>query len=536
MKRKYAYPSFLSLCVLAACGGGSDDDKSGPTTFQLQEATVDDIKAATESDLITSEQLVGMYFSRIFAYDKAGPRLNSILHVNPNALSRARELDAQGGSKGPLHGIPVLLKDNIDTVDMPTTAGSVALANTYPAKDAFITRKLRDAGAIIIGKANLTEYANFLTSGMPAGYSSLGGYVLNPYDPRALPGGDGRPVLTPGGSSSGPGAATAANLTALSIGSETSGSILSPASANDVVGIKPTLGLVSRSGILPISADQDTAGPITRTVRDAAILLGVIAGHDPADPATAACQTAGNCFSDYTQFLDANALAGARILVPPFPTNRATIMEAAITVLQAKGATVVRQSTALANVTAPSVLNYGFKRDLNAYLATRPASQTVRTLADIIAFNAATPGALKYGQTLAIASDALSLDPSSADTAAYQANLAAGYSQSRGILNGALSGPDGVAGNADDYDALLFSGNSGAGTPARAGFPTVIVPGGTVPAVAPIEQPTPSGVAFSGRAFSEPRLIALAYAFEQATKLRRPPASTPALAGEVVTR
>ncbi|MDB5820180.1 MAG: dockerin type repeat family protein, partial [Rhizobacter sp.] len=456
-----------SAFILAAVGcGGSDDDggTAAPTSFTLQETTVADIQAARSAGLITSEKLVGMYYSRIFAYDQSGPMLRSVLRVNANALSTARELDAMTTSKGPLHGVPVLLKDNIDTVDMPTTAGAVALANSTPAADAFITKKLRDAGAIIIGKGQLTEFANFTTAGMPAGYSGLGGYALNPYDPRALPGGDGRQVLTPGGSSAGPGVATAANLTAVSIGTETSGSILSPATSNGVVGIKPTVGLVSRTGIIPISADQDTAGPITRTVRDAAVVLGVIAGYDPADAATAACQTANRCFTDYTQFLDANALTGARILVPPFPTNRATIMEAAITTLQAKGATVVRMATALPNVTAASVLNYGFKRDLNAYLAKRPASTTMRSLSDIIAFNTANPTAIKYGQTLLVASDALSLDPASADTATYNADLAAGYSQSRSILTTALAGPDGVAGTADDYDAFLFSGNSGAGT------------------------------------------------------------------------
>ena len=537
MRMNFVYPTFASLFVLAACGGGNDDTTSStPATFKLEEATVDDIQSATNSGLITSERLVGMYFSRIFAYDQAGPMINSFLYVNANALTTARALDHQGGTKGPLYGIPVLLKDNIDTVDMPTTAGAVALAGTYPSKDAFIAKKLRDAGAIIIGKGNLTEFANFTTAGMPAGFSDLGGYTLNPYDPRPLPGGDGRQVLTPGGSSAGPGAATAANLTALSIGTETSGSILSPATSNGVVGIKPTVGLVSRTGIIPISEDQDIAGPITRTVKDAAILLGVIAGYDAADPATQACQTANKCFSNYTQFLDANALTGARILVPPFPANRAPIMEAAITVLQAKGATVVRQATALPAVTTNGILNYSFKRDLNAYLATRPASTRVRTLADIIAFNNANPTAIKYGQTILVASNALSLDPASADTATYVQDLAAGYTQSRSILNTALAGPDGIAGTADDYDAFLFSGNSGAGTPARAGFPSIAVPGGTVPAVAPIANDTPGDITFSGRAFSEPRLLALAYAYEQATKLRRPPASTPPLAGDVVTR
>lgn len=522
--------------VVAGCGGSNSDETAPPpTTFSVVETTVADVRAATQAGLISSESLVGLYLARILAYSEAGPKLNAFLHVNSNVLAEARALDRMSSPIGPLHGVPIVLKDNIDAVNMPTTAGSVALAGSLPTKDAFITRKLREAGAVILGKTQLTEFANYMTTGMPAGYSSLGGYGLNPYDPRPLPAGDGRQVLTPGGSSAGPGIATAANLTVLSIGTETSGSILSPASAAGIVGIKPTVGLVSRSGILPLSADQDTAGPMTRTVRDAALLLGVIAGHDPADPATAACLTAGRCYSDYTQFLKADALTGARILVPPFPANRADIMEAAITALQARGAIVVR-GMALPPIGVASIFPYSFKRDLNAYLATLPASWPRRTLASIIAFNAARPEATKYGQTLLIAADALSLDPASTDTATYIADRDAGFASSRNILNGALNGPDGVAGNADDFDALLFSGNSGAAVPARAGFPSVLVPGGFVPATDPIVNPFPSGVTFSGRAFSEPKLIALAYAFEQATKHRKPPASAPALAGDTVVR
>src|SRR5262245_43675430 len=293
-----------------------------PNQLQLVEASVQDLQLALKSRLITSEQLVQMYLNRIAAYDHAGPLLNSFIHLNANALdeARARDLDRRRGlAHGPLFGIPVLLKDNVDTADMPTTAGSVALAGSIPPNDAFITEKLREAGAIILGKGTLTEFANFIAIGMPSGYSSLGGYGFNPYDPRPLPASDGRPVLTPGASSSGPGIAVAANLVAIAIGTETSGSILSPSSANGVVGIKPTVGLVSRHGILPITADQDTAGPIARTVRDAAILLGEIAGHDPNDPTTAPCLVPGNCYSDYTQFLDKHALRGARIAVPRVP-------------------------------------------------------------------------------------------------------------------------------------------------------------------------------------------------------------------------
>ena len=537
----------------------------GAARLDLVEATVPDLLRALQSGLITSEQLVEMYLARIAAYDDAGPKLNAFLTVNPYAVAEARELDAArhpGVARSPLYGIPVLLKDNVDTADMPTTAGSVALEGSIPPDDAFITRKLRAAGAIILGKATLTEFANFLTNGMPTGYSSLGGYGFNPYDPRPLPPGfpntipDGRPVLATGGSSSGSGIAVAANLVSVAVGTETSGSILSPASGNMAVGIKPTVGLISRDGIIPITADQDTAGPITRTVTDAAILLGVLAGHDPSDAATNACLTPGNCFSDYTRFLDKKALVGARIAFPPPPANRADLMNAAVEVLRAQGA-YVEVIPALAaqipacptNVFPPvepwppagcaSALLYGFKRDLNAYLASLGPGAPVQSLSDVIAFNLSYSGplnALKYGQILAQLSDSIDISPGSADTAQYVDARAQDLARSRGTLDAIYDGVDGVRGTADDFDAILFSANSGAGTPAKAGYPSITVPGGFVPPVAPIEQPTPSGVTFSGRAFSEPRLIGLAYAFEQATKHRRPPFSTPPLPGDTVRR
>jgi amidase len=542
----------LSPTITAQKGG-----HQGTARLDLVEATVPDLLKALQTGLITSEQLVEMYLARIEAYDDNGPKLNSFLTVNPNAVAEARALDAArhpGIERSPLYGIPVLLKDNVDTADMPTTAGSVALEGSIPPDDAFITRKLRQAGAIILGKATLTEFANFLTNGMPTGYSSLGGYGFNPYDPRPLPGGDGRPVLATGGSSSGSGIAVAANLVAVAVGTETSGSILSPASGNMAVGVKPTVGLISRDGIIPITADQDTAGPITRTVTDAAILLGVLAGHDPTDPATNACLTPGNCFSDYTRFLDKKALVGARIAFPPPPAARAALMAAAVEVLRAQGA-YVQDIPALAaqipgcpaTVFPPvepwppagcaSSLFYGFKRDLNAYLASLGASAPVQTLSEVIAFNIAYgPGALKYGQILAQLSDSIDISPGSADTAQYTDARAQDLARSRGTLDPIYAGPDGIRGTADDFDAILFSANSGAGTPAKAGYPSITVPGGFVAPVAPIEQPTPSGVTFSGPAFSEPRLIGLAYAFEQATKHRRSPFSTPPLPTDVVKR
>jgi amidase len=434
----------------------------------------------------------------------------------------------------------VALKDIVDTFDMPTTGGAWALANSIPSDDAFITRKLREAGALIIGKLTLTEFANFIGTGVPAGYSGYGGYGFNPYNPGPLPGGDGRPLLSPSGSSSGSGIAAAANLAALTIGTETSGSILSPANANGIVGIKPTVGLVSRDGIIPITADQDTAGPMTRTVTDAAILLGVIAGHDPADPATEACLVPGNCLNDYTPFLDKDALKDARLAVPPFPDSRAQLMEAAIAKMEAAGATVVRiPPVSFPGGFGPGILNYGQKRDVNAYLQSLPPSFPIRSLSDLIAFNANPPPPLttadtiKYTQTQFINSDRLDISPDSADTATYIVNRDTGFARSRGLIDSTLNGPDGIRGTADDFDAVVYSGSAGAGTWARAGYPTVLVPLGFVDSNG---VPIPTGISFAGRAFGEPRLIALGYAFEQLNQGRLPPVSTPALATDTVIR
>jgi amidase len=521
----------------------------GVAKLQLVEATIPELRQAMRAKLLTAEDLVRLYRARIDAYDKKGPAVNAFLYVNPNAEARARQLDAEraGGPRGPLYGIPILLKDNIDTADMPTTAGSVALAGSIPPDDAFIVRKLRAAGAVVLGKGTLTEFANFIAPNMPTGYSSLGGFGFNPYDPRRLPDGDGRPVLATGGSSSGPGIAVNANLVAVAVGTETSGSILSPASANGVVGIKPTLGLVSRHGILPITADQDTAGPIARTVTDAAILLGVLAGHDPADPATAACLGPGKCYSDYTRFLDRKALKGARIaVVTPILANTADLMNAAIDLLRAHGATVELLpapfqaqlgtcSTYPPPAGCSTVLLYGQKHDLNAYLAATPGAPR-RTIAEIVAFNKTYTPPMKYGQATFEAAQQIDTTPGSADTLRYQADRAEDLKRSRGALDAVYKGPDGIQGTADDVDAILASANTFAAAPAKAGYPSVTVPGGFVPPTAPVANPFPSGVTFTGPAFSEPRLIALAYAFEQATHHRRPPASTPPLPSDSVSR
>ena len=598
MKRPYL-PTWILLAVAAVVLPGiahaRDRDR-----FQLVEASIADIHDAFRSGTLTPEELVRMYLARIAAYDQAGPQLNSFMHVNEHALSAARALSVDDlddderardddreadGRRKPLFGVPVILKDNIDTADMPTTAGSVALGGSIPAKDAFIARKLRRAGAIILGKATLTEFANFISStGMPTGYSSQlrlqlfqhggdltrAGYGFNPFDPRTDPRqafNDGRPALATGGSSSGPGIAVSANLATVGVGTETSGSILSPATQNLVVGIKPTVGLVSRAGIVPITADQDTAGPMTRTVTDAAKLLGVLAGFDPQDPATAACLTPGNCFSDYTRFLKRNALRGARIAVPHFgywtdslhrvvlSVEQQQVMNDAIAVLRAEGAIVedfheiptqqeLFDFSGCGGLPIPAncstVLLFGFKRDLNAYLAKLPAGAPVRTLGDVIAFNNnftinGLQVGLKYGQGLAIAADSLDTRAGSGDTARYLSDRAKDLdiAKTRGL--------DVVY---KDFDAVLFPANRGANAPARAGYPSIVVPGGFVvnPAVAPPPfapptpfpdgfdaKPAPYGVTFSGPAFSEPKLIGFAYAFEQATRHRRPPESTPPL-------
>src|SRR3954468_19637480 len=541
--------------------------------FELVEATISGIQQAIEDRVITAEQLVRMYHKRIATYDgqTTVAHLNAYIHLNTHALDAADDRDhdndrnrGAGRRGGVLAGIPMILKDNIDTRDMPTTAGSVAFDGSVPRSDAFVARRLREAGAIILGKATMTEFANFLTNGMPAGYSSLGGYGFNPYDPRpdprveldalSRPFNDGRQALTPGGSSSGPGIAVAANLAAVGIGTETSGSILSPGTANGLVGIKPTVGLISRDGIIPITADQDTAGPLARTVTDAAIVLGVIAGFDPNDPATAACLTPGRCRTDYTPFLDANALTGARIVVPPFPATRADVMNNAIAVLRAHGAFVDVRTEGLApqlggcpsrppaanyppaEAVAPAlrcstVLNYGFKRDLNQYIHDHVRHDfPIHSLEDVVNYNAAhMPAATKYDQDLAVFSQLFDLSPGSADTLRYNRDRAEDILRSRGAIAELLNGIDGVEGTGDDFDAFLASGNNLAGTPAKAGYPSIVVPGGTFQNV--VDPPFPAGVdakdgprrgPVSGSGFRQPRPLALAYAFEQATHLRKP--------------
>lgn len=496
-------------------------------TFNLESATVADINAAFDAGALTSERLTQLYLNRIDTYDNTGPNINSIRTLNPDALQTAAALDQERqltGPRSPLHGVPVLLKDNIDTFDLPTTAGSLALEGSTPPDDGFITKQLRDAGAVVLGKANLTEYANFLGDAMPAGYSSLGGYVFNPYKPGPLPGGDGRAALSPGGSSAGSAAAVAANLTTVSIGTETSGSILSPGNQNSVVGIKPTVGLVSRDGIIPIAASQDTAGPFGRTVADAATLLGEIAGADPSDPATSTSQ--GKSSTNYTQFLNPDGLQGKRIGVPKdyywdtLTDEQRALMEEAIAVMESRGAVIVNENIPTARELADfnsSVLTYEFKRDLNAYLSSLGPDAPVKTLADVIAFNNANPeAALKYGQARALAAEATT----ELDEQKYLEDRATDLR---------LAKEEGLDFLIDEYDldAILFPATRGAAIGAKAGYPSIIVPGGY------LADGTPYGVTLLGTAYSEPTLISLGYSYEQASMLRLPPGSTPPLPGEM---
>ncbi|MEB3261208.1 MAG: amidase family protein [Cyanobacteriota bacterium] len=506
--------------------------------FSLEQATIPSINAAFDAGVLTSAQLVQLYLNRIAAYDgPGGLNLNTIISLNPNAVAQAAALDLERGTTGPrsaLHGIPVLLKDNIDTSFLPTTAGFLGLAGSLPPDNATIAQKLLDAGAIILGKTSLTEFANYLTSGMPAGYSSLNGYTFNPYNPVALPGGDGRPLLSPGGSSAGSGAAMAANFATIAIGTETSGSILSPANQNSLVGIKPTVGLWSRDGIIPIAASQDTAGPMARSVTDAAILLGALTGEDPKDPQTS--ESVGKAKSDYTPYLRLDALQGARLGYYAEPNGstasgaeQLAIFNQALDVLRAEGATVLKiPFTPPTN--SSTVLPYEFKRDLNAYLASLGPAANIQDIDDvntfIIDYNAANPdpaGPFKYGKVRIDTSRLIDLTPGSADTIRYQADRAAD------ILNSRTLGIDAFMA-ANTLDAILFSGASGAAIGARAGYPTIIVPAG----YQTLNNKNPLGLSFLAKAYEEEKLLGYAYDFEQASLARLSPLSTPPLAGEPV--
>ena len=541
---------------------------SPPPPFTVVEATIPAMMTAMKEGTITSRELVQQYLIRIATYED---KLNAVITVNPNALREADERDAerrQQKIRGPLHGVPIALKDNVQTTDMPTTGGALAFDGFVPPYEATLTKNLRDAGAIVVAKTGMTELANWVAgppTPMPGNYNALTGYGLNPYDPRRDPRDatfDGRPALNTGGSSSGIG--TAASFWAANVGTETSGSILSPSNQNMLAAVKPTVGRVSRYGIIPITADQDTAGPMARTVTDAAILLGVLEGAvpDPNDPATRTCTPPPG--RDYTRFLRASGLKGARIGVPRtffydrlpqgperqrggLNDDQAKAMADAIAALKREGAVIIDPAD-IPSVTEPDpkrsfvpwgicsgvddakgkdddcsvVLKYGMKRDFNTWLASLGPSAPVKSLTDLRNWNTAhkNAGAIKYGQSQLDISDEIDVE---ADRARYEADRA------KDIELGTTRGID-AAMKANRLDALLFPGASGAALAARPGYPTVIVPFGMV-ANAPTPpfpagfdaKPAPYGVSFTGMACSEPRLLEIGYAFEQATKRRVAP-------------
>jgi amidase len=543
---------------------------SPASRFTIVEASIPDMTRAMEQGRVTSRELVRDSLLRIALYED---RLNAIITVNRRALDEAAERDrerAAGRVRGPLHGIPIALKDNIQTTDMPTTGGALAFDGLMPPYEATVTTKLREAGAVIIAKTQLTELANWVTVGMPGNYNSLNGYGLNPYDPRRDPRpatADGRPALGTGGSSSGVG--TAVSFWAANVGTETSGSILSPSNQNMLAAIKPTVGRVSRYGIIPITADQDTAGPMARSVTDAAIMFGVMEGSAPDthDSATRRCTPPPG--GDYTRFLDARALKGARIGIPRaffynrvnvpkslesrggLPPEQQKVMDEALGVLTQQGAVLVDPADVPSVVDMDAdknflawnicagldnakgkdascsiVFKYGMKRDFNAWLASLGDRVPIKTLAALRFWNTAhkDAGTLKYGQANLDISDEMDLR---AEGARYEAD------RKKDLLLTATHGIDEVM-SAHRLDALIFPGATGAALAARPGYPTVIVPFGMVPNAPDPSFPagfnarsSPLGISFTGPACSEPRLIALAYAFEQATHRRVPPALFP---------
>ena len=507
--------------ALALLGAAARPDAG--SSFALEEADVASLQEQMRASTLTARGLTQAYLDRIQALDRQGPTLRSILETNPDALAIAESLDRERrekGVRGPLHGIPVLVKDNLDTADrMTTTAGSLALEGSIPARDSFVVKRLREAGAVILGKTNLSEWANSRSNKSTSGWSGRGGQCKNPY------------VLdrNPCGSSSGSGAAVSANLCALAIGTETDGSIVCPANANGIVGIKPTLGLVSRAGIIPIAHSQDTAGPMCRTVRDAAILLGAISGFDANDPITA--EGRGRSRADYSTALDKYGLRGARIGVYRktfgFQRDVDRIMEEALLVLKGEGAVLVDPAD-VPHVeeygeTEGEVLLYEFKADLNAYLKALGPNAPVKSLAEVIAFNDAHPAEEMpyFGQELFLKAQEKGplTDKAYLDALAKNRRL----SRAEGIdavmdehrLDAIVAPTGGPAWVTDGVNGDHFGG--GSSSPAAvAGYPNINVPVGFTFGL-------PVGLSFMGRAWSESVLIRLAYAFEQATKVRRPP-------------
>jgi len=498
-----------------------------PPAFELDELTIADLQQGLQSGKYSSRELVEKYSDRITDIDKKGPALYSVIEMNPDAEKIATALDRERKEKGPrspLHGIPILIKDNIDTQDrMMTTAGSLALVGAKPARDAFVAQKLREAGAIILGKTNLSEWANFRSNKSSSGWSGRGGQTHNPY------------VLdrNPCGSSSGSGAAVAANLCAAAIGTETDGSVVCPSSANSLVGIKPTVGLVSRAGIIPIAHSQDTAGPMARTVRDAALLLGALTGIDPRDDATNAGR--GHSVADYTPFLDKDGLRGMRLGVARkffgFNERVDKLMNDLLAEMKKLGAILVDPADIPTqgkfDDSEFEVLLYEFKADLNAYLAGLGPQAPVRSLKDVIEFNEKNRDREMpyFGQDIMTKAEAKGPLTSKAYLQALRKNHL--LTRTQGIdfvmkkdrLDALIAPTGGPAWPTDWINGDHFSGGYSSAS-AVAGYPHITVPAGYVFGL-------PVGISFFGSAFSEPKLIKIAYAFEQATKARRAPKFLP---------
>ena len=518
-----------ALCAAAVAGAQSPAPQP---PFDLEEATIAGLQQRMQSGQDTSRSLVDTYLARIEALDRSGPALHSVLEVNPDARTIADQLDAERksrGPRGPLHGIPILIKDNIATADrMMTTAGSLALAGVTPPKDAFIVWRLREAGAVILGKTNLSEWANFRSTHSTSGWSGRGGQTKNPY---ALD-------RNPSGSSSGSGASIAANFAAAAVGTETDGSIVSPSTSNGLVGFKPTLGLLSRSGIVPIAHSQDTAGPMTRTVADAAVLLGAMSGPDPDDSATTDAGRKGR--RDYPASLDPDGLKGARIGVVRnkywgYSPATDRLAEAAIADMKKQGATIVDPANIATlgrfDTGEFEVLLFEFKADLNKYLTWLGAASPVHSLKDVIAFNDAHKDQEMpyFGQEIM----AMSEKKGPLTSAKYTAALARNRQMARALgidatmtkyrLDALVAPTGGPAWIIDlvNGDSSFANSSAPSTVTSVAGYPHITVPAG-------FNRGLPVGISFFGRAWSEPTLIRLAYAYEQATKHRKPPAFAPA--------